>query len=333
MSFVDEINFYVSSGKSGDGLFSFSNKKIPNGGNGGKGGGVYLFCDKKVSNFYHLKFNSIYKAENGVNGKKNNKTGKSGNDIFLRVPEGTIVYDGERNIFLGELLNDGEKLLLVSSGKPGYGNLYLKNKLLNLNDLKFGSKAIIKFIHLELNLLADIGLLGFPNVGKSSFICVASDVISKIGEYKFTTLIPVLGCLKKFKNNVVIADIPGIISLSSEGCGLGFKFLKHLLKTKLLFHFIDLSFVLNEYCIYKGIYIIQNELKKYDYLFLKKYKWLILNKNDLIHDLKFFTFFIFLIKRYQFMYFFNVSSKKKNGFKKLMFNINEYFFKSRRIYV
>lgn len=325
MKFVDEINIYVASGKSGDGLASFSNKKLANGGNGGRGGHVYLLCDSSVSTFYHLKFMYIYKAENGANGKKNGKTGKSGKDLFIKVPPGTIVYDSERNILIGELLKHNDSLLVVSSGKPGYGNLYFKKYNKKFDMFKIGSKSVLKFLHLELNLLADVGLLGFPNVGKSSFICCVSNVISKIGEYKFTTVIPILGHLKFFLKNIILADIPGIITNSSNGSGLGFDFLKHLLKTKLLLNFFDLNISYHRYIFYKNLFVINDELTKFNLYFLNKRKWIVLNKSDLLIELYSFSFFYQFIKKCNLYPVFVISSKKKIGLKKLIFNINEYF--------
>jgi len=328
MKFIDEINIYVSSGQSGDGLFSFSNRKTPDGGNGGRGGSIYLICDNNVFTFYNLKFMSIYKAENGINGQRNKRTGRTGNDLFIKVPIGTIVYDGERNVFLGELVSHGDKLLIASSGRPGYGNAYLKRSFWDVGRLKRGSESVLRFLHLELNLLSDIGLLGFPNVGKSSFINEISNVYSKVGDYKFTTLVPILGILRNYNNrSIVLSDLPGIISFSSDGLGLGFNFLKHLLKTKLLLHFIDLSIIYNKYIFFSETFIINNELKKFDTSFLKKKKWFILSKCDLVRNVYFFSFLKFLLKRYECDFIFVISSNKKYGFKKLSFNLGEYFSK------
>lgn len=326
MKFVDEINFYVSSGKSGNGSSSFSIKNKPDGGNGGRGGNVYLVCDFSVKSFCHLNFMHVYKAGDGFNGQKNRKTGKNGNNLFIKVPEGTLVFDSERNIILGELLNNNDLLLVVSSGNPGYGNFYFRKYTDSIKNFRFGSKSNLKCLYLQLNLLADIGLLGFPNVGKSSFICNASNSLSKISDYKFTTLYPILGILKLFLKNLILADIPGIILNSSNGTGLGFTFLKHLLKTQLLLNFFDLSFIYYRYSFYKFFFIINNELNKFNLKFLFIRKWVILNKNDLINDLYFSYFFYNFIKKNRYYFIFFISSKKKYSLKKLVFNINRYFF-------
>lgn len=329
MKFSDEINIYISSGKGGNGLFSFSDKKKPDGGNGGNGGDVYLICDKNVLTFQHLNYMFNYKAENGFNGGKKNKTGKNGKNLIIKVPKGTTIYDCEKNFFLGKLEEHGEKLKIANGGKFGYGNFFLKNNYKKFNKFKIGGNQVIKFIHLELNLVADIGLLGIPNTGKSSFINLTTKITSKIGEYKFTTTNPILACLKKIKNkNITIADMPGIISMSSDGKGLGFNFLKHFFKTKLLLYFNDISNIKNKFSFIKNFYIAKSEILKFDKLFVKKKIWIILTKNDITKN-KFLINLKYFKKKFL---IFNLSSKKSIGIKKLIFNINEYFNKNT-IYV
>lgn len=333
MSFIDEINIYVSSGKGGGGAVSFSRNKcsrfnIPDGGNGGKGGNVYFLGDENYTTFYHLKFKLNYKAEDGLNGKSNRKTGRNGRDLIIKVPIGTSIYDCERNILLGEIFRQGDKLLVVSGGNPGYGNFFFKQSNLFYNRIKMGGYAILKYLHLELNLLADVGLLGFPNVGKSLFVNNISNIFSKVGNYSFTTLKPKIGLLKNYINkNIVIADIPGLVNFSSQGIGLGFKFLKHLSKTTLLLHFIDLSIIKNKKELLKSIFIINMELMNFDTKVLLKEKWLILNKNDLILNFNLFFFSKKLLKKFDYKFIFSISSKNKNSLKKLSFNIGEYFSK------
>ena len=324
MKFIDEINIYVASGKGGDGLFSFSNIKTPDGGNGGKGGDIYLIGNKNNLTFSHLKFKSIYKAENGFSGSGNNKTGKNGKDLYITVPLGTLIYDYELNLLLGTILKHDDKLLIVKGGTPGLGNYYLKNKYLESNKFKIGAKSVLKFLHLELNILANVGLLGYSNVGKSSFINKISNVISKTGNYNFTTLVPILGVLKNYtKYKIVIADMPGITYLASQGRGLGLNFLKHISRTQLLLHFIDLVSMHNKFSLFKRILIINNELNS-AYPESKK-KWLILSKIDLYKNVYFFSFIKKLKIKYNYNLIFITSSKDKTGFKKLSFNIGEYF--------
>ncbi len=333
MSFIDEINIYVSSGKGGNGLVSFSKKKfsrfaVPDGGNGGNGGNVYFLGDKNYTTFFHLRFRSNYKAEDGFNGKSNGKTGKNGCNLFIKVPLGTLIYDCERGILLGEVIKHGDKILIVSGGISGYGNFFLKQSSQLYNKIRAGGNARLKYLHLELKLLANVGLLGLPNVGKSLFVNSVSDVFSKVGDYNFTTLKPKLGLLKDYVNkNIIIADIPGLIRFSSKGMGLGFNFLKHLSKTVLLLHFIDLSIIKTKKDILRDIIIINRELKQFDSNFLHKEKWLILNKNDLIIKFDLYLFSKSLLKKFNYRFVFSISSKKKYSLKKLSFNIGEYFSK------
>lgn len=335
MGFIDEIDIYISSGKGGDGLFCFSGNrfssyKIPNGGNGGNGGNVYLVGDKNCFTFYKLKFRSNYKAEDGYSGQANCKTGKNGCDLNIYVPLGTKVYDKERKIFLGEIFNHNDSFLVACGGKSGYGNFFLRCYKNPSENLKFGSKAELKYLHLELNLLSNVGLLGFPNVGKSSFINNISNSSSEVSNYSFTTLKPVLGVLKfSFKKKIVIADIPGIIEFSSQGTGLGFKFLKHLSKTILLLHVLDISSVTTLDSFIKEIFIINRELQTFNNNFVYKEKWLVLNKVDLIDKLNVKIFMIDFLKKFNYKSYFLISSKKKIGFKKICFNINQYFFKKK----
>lgn len=331
MGFVDEIDIYVSSGKGGDGLFSFSSSKfssykVPNGGNGGSGGNAYFIGDENCFTFYKLKFRSNYKAEDGHSGQSNCKTGRRGKDLYIHVPLGTKVYDKERKIFLGEILCHNEKLSVACGGKAGYGNFFLRSYKNASESLKPGGKLELKYLHLELNLLSNVGLLGFPNVGKSSCINSMSNTVSDVGNYSFTTLKPILGVLNgSFKKKIVVADIPGIIEFSSKGLGLGFKFLKHLSKTGLLLHIVDVSSIKTIDCFLREIFIINRELQAFDKIFFDKEKWLVFNKIDLVKKFNIKFFMKDFLKKFNYKLFFLVSSKKQIGLKKLCFNINQYF--------
>jgi GTP-binding protein len=199
---------------------------------------------------------------------------------------GTVIYDKERNVFIWRSFKDHDDFLVLKGGRPGYGNFFLKSCDKNIFcKLILGGQAKLAKFHLELKILADVGLLGFPNVGKSLFINRVSNVSSKVGDYSFTTLYPVLGTLKFFNfNKILIADIPGIIEGSCLGVGLGFNFLKHLLKTKLLLHFIDIEKISCKRSLLKELVVLNNELKNYNLDLLNIKKWLIFNKSDLVND-------------------------------------------------
>lgn len=324
MTFIDEINIYVSSGKGGDGSNSFFKKKntkykIPDGGNGGDGGDVYIKGNKSYLTFLKIKSNKTYKAEDGNNGKKNKKNGKNGKNLIIEVPIGTVIYDKEKKIYIGEIKNEEQKILITKGGKKGFGNYYQNNK----NKIQFGEKQKIKLIHLELFIIAQVGLLGFPNVGKSSLINKITNKKAKVENYNFTTLYPNIGTLKgKLKKNILIADIPGLIKSSHKGKGLGINFLKHLTKNKLLLHIIEIENE-NIYKVIKNTLILENELKSFDQIFAKKKKWIIINKIDLKHIYNKNYIKTFMKMKYELTFF--ISAKHNLGIKKLIFNLKEYF--------
>lgn len=326
MTFFDEINIYIASGQGGNGLFSFSKNKnakykTSDGGNGGNGGNVYIKGNKNYLTLYKLKFKNKYKAEDGWPGKKNNKSGRSGKNLDINVPIGTIIYDKERKTYIGEIKQHEERVLVATGGRSGYGNSNLKNVTNLKTNLKIGGEPEIKFLHLELFLITDIGLLGLPNVGKSSLINKITNSCYKIGNYAFTTLQPNIAILKFFsKNNISIADIPGIIRLASKGKGLGLNFLKHLSKNKLLLNVVEIKNTKLMHVV-KQIITIKKELNSFDKQLLKKQQWLIVNKVDLISKIEINN----LKKYFDFDNIFLISTKKNIGTKKLCFNINEFF--------
>lgn len=331
MVFIDSIDIYASSGKGGNGCISFltysKSSKKPDGGNGGVGGNVYFLGDSKLTDFSLLKFNLNYKAFDGENGRSKIRTGKNGKDLYIKVPIGTIIYDIQHSFCFGEILNDGDKIMVLSGGKAGYGNYFLRScEDRILNKMILGGDSKLLYFHLELKLLSDVGLLGFPNVGKSKFINVVSNSLSKSDYYSFTTLIPFLGVLKfDFFKNIIISDLPGIIHNSHLGKGLGFDFLKHLLKSKLLLHFIDVNSHMSYDSVFSEISLINNELKLYNekLFFLKK--WLVFNKIDLRTKLDFFLYKKDIISEFNYDNIFFISSKEGYGLKKLCYNINEFF--------
>lgn len=330
MFFVDSIDLYVSSGRGGNGCVSFNKGSYgslgkADGGNGGRGGDVYFIGDKNLKTFSNLKFNLNYKAGDGLNGESNLRTGRSGVDIYISVPLGTVIYDKEHNVFICDILNDDDKFLVLKGGRAGYGNFFLKSCDKNIFDkLLLGGPSKLAKFHLELKILADVGLLGFPNVGKSLFINRVSNVFSKVGDYPFTTLHPVLGTLKFFNfDKILIADIPGIIEGSCLGIGLGFNFLKHLLKTKLLLHFVDAEKIDSKSYLLKELAILNNELKVYNLDLLNIKKWLIINKSDLVTS--FHSIDKTNLSKFNYSNIFYISSKNNIGLKKLCFNICEFF--------
>src|SRR5210317_1407220 len=248
MKFVDEASIHVIAGKGGDGSASFRREKYipfggPDGGDGGDGGSIYLEGDSGLNTLVDFRHRRIYKAENGVQGKGQERYGKKGEDIYIRVPLGTIVSDENTGLTLGDVTEHGQHLLVARGGKGGLGNVHFKSST-NRAPRKFtpGEPGEEFQLHLELKVLADVGLLGFPNAGKSTLISTVSAARPKVADYPFTTLYPNLGVVRiDVERSFVIADIPGLIEGAAEGTGLGIQFLKHLQRTRLLLHLVDLA--------------------------------------------------------------------------------------------
>ncbi|CAL4322270.1 Obg family GTPase CgtA [Buchnera aphidicola] len=288
MKFIDEAVITVKSGNGGNGIISFRREKNapkggPDGGDGGNGGSIFFQADKNLNTLVDYTFNKFISAENGKNGQKRKKSGKKGKDKILYVPIGTKIIDFYHNKIIIELKKHKQSFLFIQGGWHGLGNNRFKsptNRTPKKRSLgKIGEKKTVK---LELSLLADIGVVGLPNVGKSTFVKSVSSAKPKIGNYLFTTLIPSLGVfLTKSKKKIIIADIPGIISGASKGIGLGLNFLKHLEKCKILLHIIDLS-IPNTQKIIQNILTVVKEIKKYNSILYKKPRLFVFNKSDLI---------------------------------------------------
>src|SRR5499427_8960796 len=266
MKFIDEAKIEVHAGKGGDGAATFRREKYiryggPNGGDGGRGGSVWARADRNINTLVDYRFDRIHRAPNGVRGMGSDCNGRAGEDIELRVPVGTLIRDEENGALVADLAKDGQRALLARGGKGGLGNVHFKSSI-NRAPRQFtrGEPGESHKLALELRVLADVGLLGLPNAGKSTFIRAVSSARPKVADYPFTTLNPSLGVVRAGETSFVIADIPGLIEGASEGAGLGHQFLRHLTRTKLLLHIVDLSAEDPA----RDVRVIAAELKKYE---------------------------------------------------------------------
>jgi GTP-binding protein len=290
MKFVDETTIYVKAGKGGDGCVSFRREKDipfggPDGGDGGDGGSIYLQADPDLNTLVDYRFNRLHRAENGRQGQGANCTGRSGEDLILPVPVGTIVWNVETDEMIADIREPGERALVAQGGFHGIGNLRYKSSV-NRAPRQFtrGTPGEEREIRLELRLLADVGLLGKPNAGKSTFIRSVSAARPKVADYPFTTLHPNLGVVRVSEGkSFVIADIPGVIEGAAEGAGLGLRFLRHLSRTNLILHLVDVA-PIDGSDPAESVEQLTLELQKYDADLAKKPCWLVLNKLDLISN-------------------------------------------------
>jgi len=290
MKFVDEASIHITAGKGGNGSASFRREKFiqyggPDGGDGGNGGSVYLQGDSGLNTLVDFRHRRIYKAQNGVPGKGQEKYGKRGEDILIRVPLGTLVTDGISNVALGDVTEHGQHLLVARGGHGGLGNVHFKSST-NRSPRKFtaGEAGEDIQLHLELKVLADVGLLGFPNAGKSTLISAVSAARPKVADYPFTTLYPNLGVVRVgMDSSFVIADVPGLIEGAAEGAGLGVQFLKHLQRTRLLLHLVDIA-PLDGMPLEDAIRKLEQELLNFDDSLGDKPRWLVFTKTDLLEQ-------------------------------------------------
>lgn len=289
MKFVDEAYIEIAAGDGGNGAATFRHEKYkefggPDGGDGGRGGHVYAVADVNLNTLIDYRYARRHEAERGENGMGNDMFGAAGKDITLRLPVGTILSDQETGEVLFELLTPGEKIVLAKGGDGGFGNLRFKSAVNRAPRQKTpGREGERLTLKLELKVLADVGLLGMPNAGKSTFISSVSNARPKIADYPFTTLHPNLGVVRvAAEQSFVIADIPGLIEGASEGAGLGHQFLRHLQRTRLLLHIVDLAPFDEGVDPVEQAKAIVGELKKYDDELYSKPRWLVLNKLDMI---------------------------------------------------
>ncbi|GAB2938201.1 MULTISPECIES: GTPase ObgE [Aquaspirillum] len=291
MKFIDEARIEVMAGKGGNGSASMRREKFvprggPDGGDGGRGGSVVAVADENINTLVEYRFVKKYIAKNGENGRGADCYGKGGDDIELRMPVGTVIVDADTGQQLADLAKHGERVVLAQGGKGGLGNIHFKSSV-NRAPRQFthGEAGEIRSLRLELKVLADVGLLGMPNAGKSTLIRSISAARPKVADYPFTTLHPNLGVVRLDENrSFVVADIPGLIEGAAEGAGLGHRFLKHLARTGLLLHVVDLAPFDENVDPVAEAHAIVNELRKYDETLYQKPRWLVLNKLDMIPE-------------------------------------------------
>ena len=288
--FVDYTKITIKSGNGGNGAKTFRREKYvaaggPDGGDGGKGGNIYFVVDPDSNTLIDFRYNKKYKAEDGKNGSGGNCYGKSGEDLYIGVSKGTVVKDAQTGKILADLSEEGQKELILEGGRGGKGNSHFATSTRQApNFAQEGEKGIEKEVILELKLLADVGLLGYPNVGKSTILSMVTSAKPKIANYEFTTLVPNLGVVKtEYGESFVIADIPGIIEGASEGIGLGLQFLRHIERTRLLLHIIDVSGTSNRNPV-NDYYAINKELKKYSEKLSTRKQIIVANKIDIMQD-------------------------------------------------
>lgn len=321
--FTDYAKIYVTAGKGGNGAVSFRREKYiaaggPDGGDGGKGGDVYFEVDPDSNTLVDFRYKKKFKAENGNNGEGSHKYGKSGADLYIKVPIGTMIKDATTGEVLADLSESGQKELVLHGGRGGKGNSHFATSTRQAPRFsQAGEEGEEKELILELKLLADVGLIGFPSVGKSTILSVVTAATPKIADYHFTTLEPNLGVVKsEYGDSFVIADIPGLIEGASEGTGLGIQFLKHIERTRLLLHVIDVSGSEGRNPV-EDFYIINRELEKYSKKLAKRKQIIVANKIDSMQDETLYKDLEKLAKEKN-MEIFKISAATGEGIKELM---------------
>jgi len=288
MKLVDEAEIAVIAGNGGNGCVGFRREKFiplggPDGGDGGDGGSVWLCADENLNTLVDFRHQRQFRAQRGENGMGQQKYGRRGEDILIQVPVGTVVHNVDTDEIIGDLTAHGQRLLVAKGGKGGLGNMHFKSST-NRSPRQFtpGSEGEMRTLRLELKLLADVGLVGFPNAGKSTLIRAVSAARPKVADYPFTTLYPNLGVVSvEPASSFVIADIPGLIEGAAEGAGLGALFLRHIQRTRLLLHLVEIE-PLDGGSAVQHIRAIERELQRFDANLIEKPRWLLLNKADLL---------------------------------------------------
>src|SRR6476661_4034665 len=290
MKFIDEARIDVIAGDGGNGCASFLREKFrpfggPDGGDGGRGGSIWAIADRNINTLVDFRFSKVHTAKNGEPGRGSDCYGKGAEDVYMRMPVGTLIVDDNNGEILADLTEHGQVELLAKGGEGGWGNIHFKSSTNRAPRQKTeGKEGERRELRLELKVLADVGLLGMPNAGKSTFITAVSNARPKIADYPFTTLHPNLGMVRvSHEKSFVIADIPGLIEGAAEGAGLGIQFLRHLQRTRLLLHIVDFAPFDNVDPVKEAKAIVK-ELQKYDESLYEKPRWLVLNKLDMVPE-------------------------------------------------
>ncbi len=286
MKFLDQAKIFIASGNGGDGCASFRREKYieyggPNGGNGGRGGDIVFEVDLNLNTLIDFRYQQHFKANRGENGKGKNQTGADGKNLIIKVPPGTEIYNEDRSVLLFDLIEENQKIVMTKGGKGGLGNSHFKSST-NQAPRQFtkGELGQEKWVWLSLKLFADIGIIGKPNAGKSTFLSKISNANPKIGDYPFTTLNPVLGTVKRFDKEIILADIPGLIEGAHEGKGLGDKFLAHIERCKILLHLVDAT----DKDWNNNYKTVRNEIIKYGKKISSKKEIIVISKADLLNS-------------------------------------------------
>ena len=326
--FVDYTKIIIKSGDGGNGAVSFRREKYvaaggPDGGDGGKGGDIIFEVDPDSNTLIDFRYNRKFKAKNGENGSGAHKYGKSAEDLIIKVPKGTVVKDAETEEIIADLSEDGQRKVILPGGRGGKGNSHFATATRQVPRFaQDGEKGIEKEVILELKSLADVGLIGFPNVGKSTILSKVTAATPKIANYHFTTIHPNLGVVKtEYGDSFVIADIPGVIEGASEGVGLGLQFLRHIERTRLLLHVIDCSGIEGRNPI-EDFYIINKELEQYSEKLAKRKQIIVANKTDIAQDNSGVQELEKLAKKEN-MEFYKISAATGEGLKELFNHVSE----------
>jgi GTP-binding protein len=291
VKFIDEAKIEVIAGDGGNGAVSFRREKFvprggPDGGDGGRGGSIWAVADRNINTLIDYRFARIHRAKRGENGRGADQYGKGAEDVVLRMPVGTVITDADTGEKIADLATDGQRALVARGGKGGLGNLHFKSSTNRAPRQSTPAEpGEQRRLALELKVLADVGLLGMPNAGKSTFIRAVSAARPKVADYPFTTLAPNLGVVRTDENrSFVVADIPGLIEGAADGAGLGHQFLRHLQRTRLLLHIVDIAPLDPDADPVRDAKAIAEELKRYDPALHEKPRWLVLNKLDLVPE-------------------------------------------------